>query len=104
MANTMSDAELYEAKELCVEMGECTQTYYGVLLIKEVERLRSENEKLRNAAKNAIDSFAQALRQWREYANESSESRDIEFDDDAEAKFYNVAALSKRALEEAVDG
>lgn len=36
----LTNEELYEVKELCVKLGECTVTYYLVLLIGEIERLR----------------------------------------------------------------
>lgn len=41
MASTLSKEELYQAKELCVEMGECTATYFMVMLIQEVEQQRN---------------------------------------------------------------
>ena len=40
MSKPLSDEELYEAKELCVKLGECAATYYLVLLVNEVERIR----------------------------------------------------------------
>ena len=58
---------------------------------------------LENAANDADIWFAQSLRQWRSLSNESSEDRDIEHDNDAEAKTYRIcldsAAKLRRTLE-----
>ena len=42
MTKAMTDTELQRARELCAALGECTTTYYLVLLLEEVERLRQQ--------------------------------------------------------------
>jgi len=44
----MDAKEIYEAKELCVNLGECAATYYLVLLIKEVEGEKKTLREYRN--------------------------------------------------------
>jgi hypothetical protein len=49
----LSKEELYEAKELCVSMGECSATYYIVMLIQEAEWRRQIHDDLLKALRNA---------------------------------------------------
>jgi hypothetical protein len=52
---TLSEEELYMAKEECGRLGECTATYYIVNLLSEVESARAERKRSEPVASASIN-------------------------------------------------
>lgn len=99
----LSDAEIYEAKQACVEMGECTASYHLVQLISEVERLKADNQQKDALLLKVLPELSLALREWRMFSDESKENRDIDHDRDTEAEWYRRAVEVRGELQRAVD-
>lgn len=59
MTKATTDMELQQARELCAALGECTATYYLVLLLNEVERLGQQQpaERLKSRLLGLCDGF-----------------------------------------------
>ena len=76
--------EIYQAKELCVSMGECSATYYIVMLTQEVEWRRQLHDDLLEALKDVL-SLAKEWGKNPEYYTQA-EANIIGFAEDAIAK------------------
>jgi hypothetical protein len=67
----LSDADIYEAKQTCVELGECTASYHLVQLISEVERLKANLETATSLLKRIADKAEEGPtgdpQWWRDY-------------------------------------